>query len=158
MTGQNITYFSGALEHLDDVKDLWERLNKHHESISSHFKDDFRSFRFLHRRAKLLKKHQDGKTRIEIAIDQDQPVGYIISSITEDRVGEIESIFVRDEYRGQAIGTQLMERALAWLESQNGEILKVKVAVGNEASYDFYAKFGFYPWVTTLKRKTQVDT
>jgi len=76
---------------------LWEGLNKPHESIFHHFKDDFRTFTFAQRKAKLLKKHQNGEIRIEIAKDRNQPVGYVISSITEDLVGEIDSIFVQDD-------------------------------------------------------------
>ena len=55
--------------------------------------------------------------------------------------------------RDKSIGTELMDRALSWLESHNADTLIVEVAVGNEAAYEFYAKYGFYPRLTTLKRK-----
>jgi ribosomal protein S18 acetylase RimI-like enzyme len=154
----NIRYISGTQEHLDEIQVLWEGLNEHHESISSHFKEDFRSFTFSQRKANLLKKHQDGEILVEIAKDRDQPVGYVISSITKDQLGEIDSIFVKDEYRGQAIGAELMNRALSWLESRNADMLIVEVAVGNEAAYEFYTRYGLYPQTTILKRKTHADS
>ena len=157
MKVNTITYVSGTQENLDDIQVLWEGLNKHHESISSHFKDDFRTFTFAQRKAKLLKKHQNGEIRIEIAKDRNQPIGYVISSISEELVGEIDSIFIQDEYQGQAIGVELMNRALSWLESRNAATVIVEVAVGNETAYEFYERYGFYPRITTLKRKTQAD-
>jgi ribosomal protein S18 acetylase RimI-like enzyme len=153
MSLKNIAYITGADELLDDIQSLWEGLNQHHESVSPHFKGDFQTYTFAQRKAKLLKKNQNGKLRIEIAQVDEQSVGYIIAAIHEGGVGEIESIFIQDDYRCQGIGNELMRRVLAWMDNARVHQKIIDVAVGNENAFDFYARFGFFPRITILKQK-----
>ena len=149
----SITYSSGGEELLAEIKSLWRGLNEHHEMISPHFSDDFRDFTFEQRIDNLMKKCIPGKIRVTIAKNQDQAVGYVISSVTDEDVGEIESIFIQESFRQQQVGDGLMLRALAWFDSVNVRLKIVSVAVGNEAVYPFYARFGFFPRVTLLKQQ-----
>ena len=153
MSHPTINFVSGCTELLGAIQPLWEKLNKHHASVSPHFRQDFSSYSFEQRTANLLKKHEKSAVRIVIAQSSLQPVGYIICAIGKNRVGEIGSIYVDEAFRGQGVGENLMGQALAWLESQHSESKVIDVAVGNEDAYQFYAKFGFYPRVTTLKQK-----
>jgi ribosomal protein S18 acetylase RimI-like enzyme len=149
----SIHFTHGSAILLDNIQDLWEELNKHHELVSKHFKDDFQAYTFQQRKAKLIKKYTLGKLRVDIAKDKDRPVGYIISAISEDSVGEIESIYIQKDYRGKAIGDELMGRALAWLVEGKVNSMVVDVAVGNEEVYNFYAQYGFHPRISRLKHK-----
>jgi len=138
---------------LDKIKPLWEQLNQHHEEISPYFSTDFRVYNFTERKTRLLKKYADGQLRVDLAQYQDRIVGYLVSAVTADGVGEIESIFVAAEFRGQAIGDELMQRALLWLDQLQVHTKLIALAVGNERAYSFYARFGFYPRVVMLKQK-----
>jgi ribosomal protein S18 acetylase RimI-like enzyme len=153
MIRKNITYITGADELLDNIQSLWEGLNKHHELVSPHFNGDFQNYTFTQRKAELLKKNQNGRFRIDIAWADGHAVGYIIAAIHEGGVGEIESIFIQDEYRGQGIGNELMRRVLEWMDNARVHQKIVDVAVGNEGAFDFYAQFGFFPRITILKQK-----
>ena len=42
-------------------------------------------------------------------------IGYCISTINLELVGEIESLYLEKEYRNQGIGEELMNRALTYL-------------------------------------------
>ena len=82
-------------------------------------------------------------------------IAYCISTIEKEneKVGEIESIFVEREQRNSRIGKQLMDNAIAWLISQKTETQKLLVGVGNETVIDFYKQFDFHPLQIVLQRK-----
>ncbi len=153
MSKEDIKYISGGIELLDEIQPLWEKLNQHHEEISPHFSHEFRDYGFSKRKARLLQKYADGHLRIDIAHSQGRNIGYIISVEMGAGVGEIESIFVENDFRGQAIGDDLMRRALDWLDEQDVHTKVIDVAVGNERAYTFYARFGFFPRVMALKQR-----
>lgn len=153
MTPPAITYLSGGFEHLETIRPLWQALNRHHQSISPYFEHEFARFTFEQRVANLRQAYVDQDIRMDTAWLVARPVAYIITGVGRAGVGEIESIYVDAEFRGQGIGDNLMKRALDWLQAQNPVSIEVKVAVGNEDAYPFYARYGFYPRLVTLKQK-----
>lgn len=153
MIEHKVLYESGGIELLDKIRPLWEQLNQHHATVSTHFSGDFHAKNFAGRKKTLLEKYADGKLRIDIAHSQEHPVGYLISAIRMDGVGEIESIYIEENYRRQAIGDRLMRQAMEWLDTMDIQTKLIDVAVGNERALKFYARFGFYPRVVTLKQK-----
>ena len=153
----DIHYISGGAELLDDIQPLWEKLNQHHEAISPHFSYEFQDYGFSKRKARLLQKYADGQLRIDIALIQARKIAYLISAVTADGTGEIESLFVDSEFRGQAIGDELMRRAIGWLDAQDVHTKVIDVAFGNERAYAFYARFGFFPRVMKLKQRVRSE-
>ena len=152
MTQPKITFVSGVKELLVSIQPLWEQLNQHHASSSPHFKQDFAAYTFEQRKTKLLKKHEKNTVRIDVAKINQRAVAYIVYASCANKVGEIESIYVDERYRGQGLGNTLMERALTWLDAQNIEEKVIDIAVGNEEAACFYARFGFYPRIIKLKQ------
>lgn len=121
---------------------------------TTHFKQHFATMTWEKRRLELLKKTRCGQLHIDIALDAktEAAVGYLVSSLSNEKLGTVESIFVLEAYRGLGIGESLMNKALAWLD-HNGVVEKVlEVTVGNERVYGFYGKFGFMPRQTLLKQ------
>ncbi len=155
-----IKYIHGAENMLDEIKVMWEALNQYMGQRSTHFKEHFRGMTFQKRKTDLLKKAAQGVMRVEVAVDEatGQSVGYIVSSINSENAGEIESIFVREAYRGMGIGDALMQKALAWID-QNGATEKVvEATVGNEQVFGFYGRYGFLPRKTLLKQVKKTKT
>jgi len=155
-----IIYIEGDEELLDQIKPLWEALNRHHLDLSMNFKQYYLDMTFPKRKTDLLKKAALGKIRISIAIDvaSGQNVGYCISGINNERMGEIKSIFVSEIYRRNGIGGVLMQTALDWLEKQGAIEKIVEVAAGNEKAWGFYAHYGFLPRKTMLKHVKKPKT
>ena len=149
----NIEYTSGSIELLNIIQPLWEKLNQYHEQISPYFKEDFHANTFELRKSKLSRRYGHGQLRVDLAYQNDNLVGYCISGIDQDGIGEIESIFIAEEFRGQNVGEALMQHALHWLNDQGVTSKVIDVAVGNERAFKFYARFGFFPRVTKLKQK-----
>ena len=81
------------------------------------------------------------KKRIEYYINVN-PVGYLEYSLIYDRM-EIDNILVNEEYRGQGIGTKLMEY-LVNLAIKNKVInITLEVRVSNKVARILYKKFDF---------------
>jgi diamine N-acetyltransferase len=150
----NIKYVSGNGRIIDKIALLWQELNKQHLCLSPYFKDYYKTLTFEDRKRVILQRALGGEVRVDLAYDEaDTLVGYCVSSIDKAQTGEIDSIFVIGECRGQGIGATLMERALEWLKTKRSKKNIVSVAVGNEMSYVFYEQFGFYPRRTLLEQK-----
>ena len=140
---------------LDLVKHLWEKLNELHEQLSPDFKESFRRMNWNRREHSLVKK--SGKIMLDyvIEINSDKIVGYCISTISKlnAKEGEVDSIFVEEEYRKFGIGKQLIDRAVKWLVEEKTEVQKLLVGAGNEQVIEFYKQFDFYPVHIVLQRK-----
>ncbi len=142
---------------LDRIKPLWEGLNRLMGERSTYFKPHFAAMTWAKRKADLLKKAEDALMRIDIAVDAeaDVAVGYLVSTVSSEKLGTIESIFISESYRGLGIGESLMCKALAWMDENGATEKVVEATVGNEQVYGFYARFGFLPRQTLLKQGKQ---
>jgi diamine N-acetyltransferase len=142
---------------LDQIRPLWVQLNEHHLRKARVFRSRYEEWTFDDRKAYFTKKAGEGLLRVDIAYDTgaSRPVGYCVSSITREKVAEIESIFVEPEYRSQGIGTGLMTRALGWMDRCGAERKRVFVADGNEEAWGFYQRFGFFPRMTVLEQRSE---
>jgi len=154
MKAPKIKYVCGDLNILDELKDLWEELNRYHCERSEHFKPHYLSMTFEKRKADLKKKAEGGEMRVDFAIDEStrQGIAYIVSTINPAKVGEIDSVFVEEHYRRMGVGGKLMQNALTWMDERGAVEKHVEVSFGNESAWGFYGRFGFLPRKTTLKQ------
>lgn len=148
-----IEFTNGNAELIDTIQPFWEQLNEYHEQVSAYFSEDFHKNTFEQRKAKLLNRYKNEQIRFDLAYYENNLIGYCISGVSDDGIGEIESIFVGEEFRSLGVGDSLMRCALDWLNDKGVTTKVIDVAVGNERAYRFYARYGFYPRVTTLKQK-----
>lgn len=142
-------FIMGGIELIDKIEEMWSKLNTHHSSISPFFKGDFNNFRFTERKQALIEKAKSGRIRIALFLSDNKPQGYCIASV-EDKEGEIDSIYINNEYRKKGIGSRLMSECMDWLKENGSERIKVAVVYGNEDAHGFYGKFGLFPRVTYL--------
>ena len=133
------------------IEPLWEKLNILHRDDSLHFGDRYRAFTFGKRIEGLLSL-PPGNLRIETVVSESgQRVGYCLSSVDGDGVGELQSLFLEEEYRGRGIGARLTGESLAWMKSRNCRVMQVVVAGGHESVLPFYERFGFFVRRTVLE-------
>lgn len=151
-----IDFITGGRELLDTVQPLWEKLNKHHQENSRYFQDKFNNQTFDMRKKKFI---NDINTELRIDLVKDTEnnsfVGYCISTVTIDLIGEIDSLYIESAYRKLGIGDELMCRSLVWLDSKNVRTKIIGVAEGNGQVFDFYKKYGFYERRTILEQITK---
>jgi ribosomal protein S18 acetylase RimI-like enzyme len=157
---KRVKFIHGDEALLDQIRVLWEALNSHHLGLSTNFKQHYLDMTFERRKGDLLKKAATGKMRVDLAVDEaaGQNVGYCVSSLNQEMIGEVESIFVGANYRGSGIGDSLMKKALCWMDQEGAVAKIVEVASGNEEAFCFYAKYGFLPRKTVLKQMKPSDT
>jgi ribosomal protein S18 acetylase RimI-like enzyme len=146
-----ITYVTGDERVLDDIKELWEELNRVHLEKSRHFKQRYMDFTYQKRKEFFMSKAENGKLLVVIACHDGRRIGYCVSSVA-DTVGEIESIYIKPEYRGNHVGKTLMETSLNWIKASDVRTIHLTVAAGNEDVFEFYSKFGFAPIRTELQQ------
>jgi N-acetylglutamate synthase-like GNAT family acetyltransferase len=121
-----IRYSEVEIEGLDLIQELWKLLRLHVKTITTDFKDQVEQLTFQESKESLLNKSKDGAIRVDLAEDNQNKikVAYCISTITPEKVGEVDSIYVREEYRSGGIGDQLMKRSLQWMDEKGAESKK----------------------------------
>lgn len=141
----NFEFISGGKDLLNLVQPLWEKLNEHHESNSNNFSEKYRKQTFNARKGKFI---SDNNLKIMIDLIKDNEknifIGYCITTINKEMIGEIDSLFIEKEYRRFSLGDNLMKRALSWLDSKGVKTKIIAVAEGNENVLEFYKKYGFH--------------
>ncbi len=76
-------------------------------------------------------------------------IGYLVgylrrsSSLRPVKMAELESMYVREAYRGQEVGQQLVQKFLEWARERGAERVSVTAYVANERAVAFYEKLGF---------------
>jgi len=150
----NIVFIETGAFDLDLIQQLWEKLNDHHRKQKSDFKEHYENFTFPERAEALLKKSLDGDMHIGRAEEKKTGllVAYCITTISPDNEGEIDSIYVEEEYRGHGFGDELIKRSLEWMDKKGVKKKTVRVAVGNQDAVSFYERYGFRPRSITLEQ------
>ena len=143
-----MNYEIGSVELIDKMKDLWEAQRDYHGEVSTHFSEMFYKLDFESRKKSLIM----GKKRIRIVLVKELSyIGYCISFVDSKTVGEVFSLYLEPDYRGEGIADHLMVDAVEWMKSLEVKKIQLSVAVGNERVIKFYDKFGFKPLTTSLE-------
>ena len=150
---KEIEIISGGPELLDHIAPLWEELNKYHIKKSTHFSGLYKSRNFETRRNGLLSKAKHLRVDIVKDFKENNDIGYCICTMNDNHVGEIDSIFIKEPYRGNGFGKRLMEMALAWFDNHGVTRKVLSVGSGNDEVIKFYEMFGFYPETIYLRQK-----
>lgn len=152
---RKIIYTVADAQGLEIIGDLWQKLHEHHKQRNKHFPGYYEMMNWEKRKQELLDKAVKGKIYVDLAWDVNtgKTVGYCVSTILETGVGEIDSIFILEEYRRSGIGANFMQKALQRMDDQSVMWKMVTVAGGNEEVFGFYSRFGFYPRFTMLAQE-----
>jgi ribosomal protein S18 acetylase RimI-like enzyme len=148
-----IDYKILPVEKIDLIEPLWKKLKNHHCERASVFKTNFESMTFAERKRRLLMRKKELKIFVVQKRSTSEIVGYCISSISEEGKGEIESIYIDEEYRRSGIGNEFMTRSLEWFDENKIIEIAIAVVLGNEEALPFYEKYGFAPRTYILKKK-----
>jgi diamine N-acetyltransferase len=144
----------GSIELLPYCQNLWELFIENQTQNAGEMSDDVAAYLQSQRDGSLLAKISDGKLHIQLVYISNiqDPIGFCITSLSKDFIGEVEALYILDKYQGNNLGTKLLQTSLKWLDENNALEQKLIVATGNEQVFSFYQKFGFSPGYTTLFR------
>ena len=147
-------FLEGSSELLAYCHDLWDLFIQNQIQNAGEMSDGVLAYLQSQRDGGLVAKTSNGKLHIQLVYtsDRDKPIGFCITSLSNDSIGEVEALYVLDEYRSNNLGTKLLQRSLQWMEAHNALEQKLIVAAGNEKVFPFYQKFEFYTGYTALFR------
>lgn len=156
----NIEYSEKDAADLELVEPLWQKLREHQRVRSPHFPQHYANRTWQARKAELLDKAGTGGIRIDLARDSDsgELIAYCVSTVSYDKQGRLESIYVEPDYRKHGIGDNFMRKALAWMNHKQARAKTLIVGAGNEEVLTFYSRYGFYPKHITLEQVDIMNT
>jgi ribosomal protein S18 acetylase RimI-like enzyme/mannose-6-phosphate isomerase-like protein (cupin superfamily) len=152
---QPVLFEERGIEGLTMIEDLWNQLRDHHAGNTRFFRDQLLSRSFSERYEEILKSNENRHLLVQIARSDSsrRPVGFCVSSAAPGSYGEIESVFIESAFRSRGIGTHFMKRACSWMKQNGVRKMVIGVCEGNEESFRFYQRFGFYLRRHYLERK-----
>jgi ribosomal protein S18 acetylase RimI-like enzyme len=140
-----VSIIAGSAELLDRIGPLWHELRSHHAALDPTWRDGLLSAGFDERKSDLIYKSEGGRMVVLLALAGDQTVAYCVCTVTRDRDGEVDSLFVTASHRRRGIGDALMSRAMAWLAERATKSLAVEVMACNAEALRLYERYGFRP-------------
>lgn len=148
-----IIYKSIKFSEVSLIKELWERNRKYHEEISKDFSFLYSDIVFEERISGFNSFNED-KIKITIAEDDKdlKVVGYCISTF-EHNNGEIQTIHILKECRGQGIGKTLINNHINWLKYNNCHSISLNVDYANTNTIKFYKSMGFAENIIEMRLK-----
>ncbi len=75
----------------------------------------------------------------------------IVFPLFNEEIGEIDSIFIEEEYNKFGFGKGLLENSIKWLKENKCRKILVAVAAVQESIFSFYEKYNFYRRMTYLQ-------
>lgn len=161
-----ITIRAARLADIRTVTELWKEFMKDQEEIVTQRNPKSRPF--LVRLPDAVKNFADwasknirGRTgRVYIAEVDGKPAGYSLISIRIRppiarlrRLGYIDDLFVKKEYRGLGISSKLKDEATRWFRKKGIRHVALVVGKGNEPAHSIYEKWGFFDYHVEMRMK-----
>jgi len=79
-----------------------------------------------------------------VAEEDGQVAGYVTTRLDRfSGIGRIPNLAVDEAYRGQGLGTRLIEHAVAWMRAQGMAMAKIETLAQNERGQALYPRCGF---------------
>jgi ribosomal protein S18 acetylase RimI-like enzyme len=154
-----IEYVYGGMELFEETIPLRLKLLEYHSRLSRHFASCYSPARI--EGTKPFLAECSGRGCLQIVLAKHAPtarnVGFCISTLKVENVGQIFAICVDDEFKNRGIGTALSARALAWLRSRHPKHLEVPILYENTRVRSFYERLGFMPETIILREVKTTD-
>jgi N-acetylglutamate synthase-like GNAT family acetyltransferase len=95
-----------------------------------------------------LEKISQRNGRVIVAVDKAENVlgcvhAFIDLRLAEGEVGEIVSLVVNHDSQGQGIGTELLKKAMEWIQGTGCTKVKVRANTIRKEAHQFYRNHGF---------------
>ncbi len=111
--------------------------------VTTSFQHHYEDVTFESRMEVVRRRSDGGSLRLVTAMDQGVQLGYCLSTIGRDRIGWVDSFYVRPQHRGNGIGREMMLRSIDWLHGKGAKAIRLTVTPGNEDVMGFYRAQGF---------------
>jgi len=158
--------------HLKDassIVDMWKDFMEEHDELVFKANPRIKSYiqKYLKRKevaANLFKEYVQENIRADdarvllVEVEGD-PVGYCLTRIQStipifivEKIGFINDLFVRKEFRGMGLSSQLKNETIKWLKKKGITHVSVAVFADNEHARKIYKKWGFLDFQVGMRQ------
>jgi ribosomal protein S18 acetylase RimI-like enzyme len=159
----DVTFIVRGTDSIDLLEPLWLSLFDHHTDIGNAGLRTVSRSHSWPRRRQLYKKlfREEAGTFVLLAERQGQAVGYALCHLNEgcddtwdtgEWIGEVETLAILPDVRGDGLGTALLDAAEQELARRGAHDIVIAVMEGNDRALDFYRRRGMSPTMTFLMR------
>ena len=149
---------------LDDLEVLLDMIIEMYSEEREHYDPDLKSPMLVRDYFKkmLSSRLSEDDSAVFLAFECDDVVGFAVvyADGSPFRVfpekAYIRNMFVRKEFRGAGIGSQLLEEVLSWADESNLSWIEAYAYSENNDGLDFWEKKGFTSLFTLIKKKIEV--
>ena len=152
---KNIKIKKATIKDLNDVLELAGLMLDFHDEIDPYYTiyskyEDHKEFYEGQLKKKnvrfVLAKNEDGE-----AIGLGQASIISIPKTRAPKIGKLTSVFVKEEYRKQKIGTKIFDSLMEWFKKENIKYVELHVDARNKKGLKMWKKLGFKDYQTNLK-------
>ena len=142
----------------ETVLRMWDAVRRFHRELEPHWPRQWANPPpdILSRLAQELQAYWNdpGRKVIFVCDTGQELVGFIRVALMNSWLcpGQVESLYVRDDYRSRGVGQALMAQALAWCAAHGAAEVGLHVSASNAGAARFYARLGFRPVLHTYFR------
>ena len=93
-----------------------------------------------------------------VAEQNGRPVGFLLGKIGDNhptaldkKIGDLRSLFIHKDLRGQGVGKRLCERFKTFCSNHNVTRITVEAASFNYATHEFYRRLGYVDYSVTMR-------
>jgi len=141
---------------INSIVEMGKSLADFHAGIDNYYKSGEEQAE-SHRKW-LLKNFGKRNFKVLIAKDRNKLLAYGIAGIRKPRsfvrpkkIGNIISLFVKEEYRKKGIGRQIFNKFLDWFKSQNIKHIEISADRRNKIAIKAYKKYGFFEFQKKMR-------
>jgi GNAT superfamily N-acetyltransferase len=144
--------------HLDQIMEVWKEFMEYHQRIDAYYATveggplKFREY--------ISERISRDDSQVLVAIDGDRLLGYCLCYVkrrppvfTEQAVGILSDLAVREDSRGGGAGGNLVEESLSWFRAEGIRRVELRTSARNEPTIDFYRKHGFWVYDLMMTRE-----
>lgn len=149
---------------LESLIQLMDTFDSYVESLDETHRTKYQEGSAQYFTNKMLKLAEEKQGKILVACDGDKIIGFISGHVEEQdgdekmetipsKPGVVEELFVSEEYRGQRIGKNLLEKMENYLKTNGCDIVRLSVFAPNTDSRNFYKYSGYEERIVSLLKK-----
>jgi len=145
------------IEDLDEIMILIECITDFHYKLDKYYKS-FVEYQGLNEY--IQQQLEDENTKILLAEVDEKIVGFIVGVILKapgyivpKKIGNIDNAFVKEDYRHQKIGENLIKELFKWFKEKKVKHIELSVDARNTIGINAWRKFGFFDFRIEMKKE-----
>ena len=161
-----ISVRKASLKDVPTILQLWKEYMRYHDEIIIKKNTKLKPHLIRKKNAannfiRYIKKNIRSKNAMAyLAEVNGKPAGYCLISIRKntpiyklEKIGYINELFVRKEFRGRRISSKFRDEAIKWFKKRGMKYILLEVMSDNKFAHSIYGKWGFFDYHIEMRMK-----